>query len=176
MSRLQNLYRDLVEREYRYKSWHDSYKKFCDKVKAMRQHIANGQGLNKNDEAFLKKLLYDKSNGVADKGQSNFSWDNFQAFIRNEDFLSTLSEFIVCPKKELFEKFENAWKAQGVGNNPVLVNRVAAACTREVSTTVDKPKFDQVFNWLIREGIISSYPSHQDQGLVCKKSIFAFRI
>ena len=87
MSRLQNLYKDLVEREYRYKSWHDSYKKFCDKVKAMRQHIANGQGLNKNDEAFLKKLLYDKSNGVADKGQSNFSWDNFQAFIRNEDFL-----------------------------------------------------------------------------------------
>ena len=168
MSRLQNLYRDLVEREYRYKSWHDSYKKFCDKVKAMRQHIANGQGLNKNDEAFLKKLLYDKSNGVADKGQSNFSWDNFQAFIRNEDFLSTLSEFIVCPKKELFEKFENAWKAQGVGNNPVLVNRVAAACTREVSTTVDKPKFDQVFNWLIREGIISSYPSHQDQGWFAK--------
>ena len=167
MSRLKNLYKDLVEREYRYKSWHD-YKKFCDKVKAMRQHIANGQGLNKNDEAFLKKLLYDKSNGVADKGQSNFSWDNFQAFIRNEDFLSTLSEFIVCPKKELFEKFENAWKAQGVGNNPVLVNRVAAACTREVSTTVDKPKFDQVFNWLIREGIISSYPSHQDQGWFAK--------
>ena len=49
-----------------------------------------------------------------------------------------------------------------------MVNRVAAACTREVSTTVDKPKFDQVFNWLIREGIISSYPSHQDQGWFAK--------
>ena len=168
MSRLKNLYKDLVEREYRYKSWHDSYEKFCDEVEEVRQDIANDQGLSKNDEAFLKKLLYDKSNGVADKGQSNFSWDNFQAFIRNEDFLSTLSEFIVCPKKELFEKFENAWKAQGVGNNPVLVNRVAAACTREVSTTADIDRFNQVFNWLMDERIIPVYPSGQDQGWFAK--------
>ena len=68
MSRLQNLYRDLVEREYRYKSWHDSYKKFCDKVKAMRQHIANGQGLNKNDEEFLDRLLRKPENDIANSG------------------------------------------------------------------------------------------------------------
>ncbi len=39
-------------------------------------------------------------------------------------------------------------------NNPVLINRVVAACTLEVSTTVDSGKFNQVFNWLMREKII----------------------
>ena len=169
MSRLKNLYKDLVDnRKHVVKGWHDSYKKFCDEVEAMRQRIQDGHGLDKNDGAFLKKLLYDKSNSIANSGQSVLSKDNFQAFIGNNDFLSTLSEFIVCPKKESFEKFENAWKAQRRGNNPVLVNRVAAACTREVSTTADASKFEQVFNWLIREDIISSYPSDQDQDWFAK--------
>ena len=79
------------------------------------------------------------------------------------NFLSVLSDFIVSPTKESFEKFENVWKAQRRGNNPVLVNRVAAACIREVSTTADVSKFEQVFNWLIREEIIPAYPADQDQ-------------
>ena len=75
---------------------------------------------------------------------------------------------IVSPTKESFEKFENVWKAQRRGNNPVLVNRVAAACIREVSTTADASKFERVFNWLMEERIIPVYPSDQDQSWFAK--------
>ncbi len=177
MSRLKNLYRDLVDnRKHIVQGWHDSYKEFCDEVGEVRRRIQNGQRLNKNDEAFLKKLLYDTSNGIADKGQSTFSWDNFQAFIGNDGFLSVLSDFIVFPTKESFEKFENAWKAQRRGNNPVLVNRVAAASMRKVSTTVHDDKFNQVFGWLIREDIISSYPSDRDQGWFAKNQFLLCKL
>lgn len=57
---------------------------------------------------------------------------------------------------------------QGKSNNPVLVNRVAAACTLEVSTTVDSGKFNQVFSWLIREGIIPVYPAEENQSWFAK--------
>lgn len=168
MSRLKNLYKDLVDdRKHVEKGWHDSYKEFCDEVEAMRQRIQDGQGLDKNDDEFLDRLLRKQNNGIADKSRSYVRGD-FQTFIGNNDFLSTLSDFIVCPTKESFEKFQNAWNEQGVGNNPVLVNRVAAACTREVSTTVDVGRFEQVFNWLIKEDIISSYPADQDQDWFAK--------
>lgn len=94
--------------------------------------------------------------------------DNFKFFVRNKDFISALGQFIVTPTKDEFAKFEAAWTAQGKSNNPVLVNRVAAACTLEVSTTVDSGKFNQVFSWLVREGIIPKYPSDRDQGWFAK--------
>ncbi len=169
MSRLKNLYKDLVgNHKHQWQRWRDSCKEFCDEVEAMRQRIANDQRLDKNDKEFLDRLLRKQSNGIANSGQSVLSKDNFQAFISNNDFLSTLSEFIVSPTQESFEKFQNAWEKQGKGRRPVLVNRVAAACTREVSTTVHEPKFDQVFNWLIKEEIISEYPLDQDQGWFAK--------
>jgi hypothetical protein len=40
---------------------------------------------------------------------------------------------------------------------------VAAACTLEVSTTVDSGKFHQVFDWLTREGIVPQYPAANSQ-------------
>ncbi len=169
MSRLKNLYKDLVDNhKHQWQRWRDSCKEFCDEVEEVRRRIQNGQELDKNDEEFLDRLLRKQSNGIANSGQSVLSKDNFQAFISNNDFLSTLSEFIVSPTQESFEKFENVWKAQRRGNNPVLVNRVAAACTRDVSTTADASKFEQVFNWLIREDIISSYPADQDQSWFAK--------
>ena len=169
MSRLKNLYKDLVDNHiHQWQRWRDVYKGFCDEVEAMRWRIQNSQGLDKNDKEFLDRLLRKQSNGIANSGQSVLSKDNFQAFISNNDFLSTLSNFIVSPTQESFENFENVWKAQRRGNNPVLVNRVAAACTRKVSTTVDASKFERVFNWLIREDIISSYPADQDQSWFAK--------
>lgn len=108
--------------------------------------------MSQNDEAFLKQLIYEKSNGIASRGQSVLSNDNFQSFIKNKDFISALEQFILIPNSENFTVFADTWANQGKSNNPVLVNRVAAACTLEVSTTVDSGKFNQVFSWLIREG------------------------
>ena len=173
MSRLKNLYKDLVgNHKHQWQRWRDSCKEFCDEVEEVRRRIQNGQGLNKNDEEFLDRLLRKQSNAIANSGQSVLSKDNFQAFIGNNDFLSTLSEFIVSPTKKSFEDFQEAWEKQrkkrGAKRTPLLVNRVAAACTRDVSTTVHEPKFDQIFNWLIKEEIISEYPLDQDQSWFAK--------
>ncbi len=176
MSRLKNLYKDLVDnRKHIVRGWHDSYKEFCDEVGEMRRRIQNGQELNENDQEFLDRLLRKPNNDIANNGQSILSKDNFQAFIRNEDFLSTLSEFIVSPTQESFKKFQDAWEKQGKGRNPVLVNRVAAACTREVSTTVDIDRFNEVFNWLIREEIIPDYQD-QDQGWFTKNQFLLCKL
>ena len=88
MSRLKNLYRDLVDnRKHQWQRYRDGYKEFCDEVEEVRQRIQNGQGLNENDEEFLDRLLRKRNNAIASSGQSVLSKDNFQAFIRNEDFL-----------------------------------------------------------------------------------------
>ena len=94
MSRLKNLYKDLVDNhKHQWQGWCDSYKKFCGEVEGMRQRIENGQGLDKSDEEFLDRLLRKPSNDIANSGQSILSKDNFQAFIGNNGFLSVLSDF-----------------------------------------------------------------------------------
>lgn len=168
-SRLKNLYKYLIEnRKHEVQGWHNAYKVFFAQVSEMRKRIQADEQLSQGDEPFLKQLLYEKSNGIASRGQSVLSNENFQAFVRNNDFISALGQFILTPTKDEFEKFEAAWTGQGKSNNPVLVHRVAAACTLEVSTTVDSGKFNQVFSWLTREGIISEYPSDADQGWFAK--------
>lgn len=164
-SKLKNLYKYLIEnRNHKVKDWHDAYLKFYGQVRGIRERIQAGQGLSsQSDEAFLKQLLYEKSNGIASRGQSVLSNDNFQSFIKNDEFISSLEQFILTPNKDNFREFGEAWSGQGKSNNPVLINRVAAACTLKVSTTVDSRKFDQVFSWLIREGIISSYSAEEEQ-------------
>lgn len=175
-SRLKNLYKYLIEnRKHEVKGWHDAYSEFYGQVGQIRERIKSGEGLSQTDEAFLKQLLYEKSNGIASRGQSVLSNENFQAFVKNKDFISALEQFILTPNKENFRKFDDAWSAQGKSNNPVLVNRVAAACTLEVSTTVDSGKFNQVFSWLIREGIIPAYPTEEDQDWY-SKNIFLLKI
>ena len=171
-----NLYKYLIEnRKHEVKGWHDAYSEFYGQVGQIRERIKSGEGLSQTDEAFLKQLLYEKSNGIASRGQSVLSNENFQAFVKNKDFISALEQFILTPNKENFRKFDDAWSAQGKSNNPVLVNRVAAACTLEVSTTVDSGKFNQVFSWLIREGIIPAYPTEEDQDWY-SKNIFLLKI
>jgi 5-methylcytosine-specific restriction protein B len=174
-SRLKNLYKYLIEnRKHKIKGWHDAYREFYGQVGQMRERIKSGEGLSQSDEAFLKQLLFEKNNGVASRGQSILSNENFQAFIKNKDFIAALEQFILTPTKEGFRKFNDAWSAQGKSNNQVLINRVAAACSLEVSTTADSGKFNQVFSWLIREGILPAYPAEDEQDWY-SKNIFLLK-
>ncbi|HGM9977446.1 TPA: McrB family protein [Proteus mirabilis] len=168
-SRLKNLYKYLIEnRKHEVNGWHKAYRDFYSQVAQIRERITSGEGLSQNDEAFLKQLIYEKSNGIASRGQSVLSNDNFQSFIKNKNFISALEKFILIPNSENFTIFSDTWSNQGKSNNPVLVNRVAAACTLEVSTTVDSGKFNQVFSWLIRERIIPVYPTEENQSWFAK--------
>ena len=158
-SRLKNLYKYLIEnRKSDIDGWHRSYREFGGVVEGWR-----GERLStaprEECRKFLERLLYEKSNGVASRGQSVLSKENFEIFIKNTDFVSRIQRLINEPNHESYKNFEASWKAQDKTNNPVLINRVAAACTLNVSTTVDSGKFNQVYNWLVKEKIIEIEPS-----------------
>ena len=162
--RLKNLYKLLIEnRKHEVQGWNKAYKNFYSKVEKIRERIKSGEGLSNHDESFLRELLYNLDNGIASRGQSVLSNQNFIDFIKNRQFLSDLESLIVNPNFETYQVFKKTWSDQGKSNNPVLINRVVAACTLDVSTTVDSGKFNQVFNWLMRENIIPIYPDSEAQ-------------
>lgn len=175
-SRLKNLYKHLIENhKHELKGWHDAYREFYEQVGIIRERIKSGKELSPSDEIFLKQLLFERSNGIASRGQSVLSNENFDDFIKNKDFIAVLQQFILTPNREQLKNFECTWSEQGKSNNPVLINRVAAACTLEVSTTVDSAKFNQIFSWLTHEGIIPAYPAESNQDWF-SKNVFLMKI
>ncbi len=185
-SRLKNLYKYLVEnRKHQLEGWHNSYSDFSSKVFSMRQRLSVGEDFNEiasSDEGtlFLKRLIYDDNNGVAARGQSTLSKENFNNYIKDLDFLTSLGIFIEDPNESSFESFTASWKntalKYGANNNPLLINRVAAACTINVSTTVDTGKFNQVFSWMERENLIPMYPEDGEQGWFSKNKFLMSHI
>ena len=168
-SRLKSLYKFLVEnRKREFKGWHDAYQEFYNEVQSVKVDLLKGKHLSQSDEEFLKQLIYEKNNGIASRGQSVLSKNNFDEFIKNPDFITALEQLILSPTQDYFEKLELSWTLQGKSNNPVLINRIAAACTIDVSTTVDSGKFNQVFSWLISENIIPEYPAGSNQSWFSK--------
>lgn len=179
--KLKGLYEYLVGScKHEIKDWHDEYIDFHNEVDKIRERLINERGkLNgEKDKDFLEKLIYARENGITTRGQSNLGYDNFKKFIDNKDFLDALEELILDlkPEKEpetetetktkikAFKDFEDAWRKQADDCNlkpyhRLLVNRIAAACTLDVSTTVDVDRFFQVFNWLIKEKLIPEYPN-----------------
>lgn len=164
-NRLRNLYKYLIEnRRYEIKGWHDSYKEFCEQVQEIRKKIKDEQYKlsSSQDEAFLGRLLYEKSNGIASRGQSILSWENFKKVTGSSPFLDALEGLIANPDSSTLTNFGIEWYNQVGSRNPVLINRVAAACTTEVSSTVDSGKFNQLFYWLTKEKIIEQYNGNDD--------------
>ncbi len=153
----------MENRIHEHRGWHDAYKEFYDQVQKRRTEINNGQHLSAvGDRNFLERLLYEKSNGIASRGRSVLSKENFEIFIQNKDFLDALENLMLNPNIDTYKKFEETWQNQGMSNNPVLINRTVAACTLDVSTAADSSKFNQVFYWLVHEEIIN-YSSEQPQ-------------
>tara|TARA_B100000780_G_scaffold266576_1_gene222910 strand:+ start:1614 stop:3392 length:1779 start_codon:yes stop_codon:yes gene_type:complete len=179
--RLKTLYKHLIiKNQHQIKGWYDGYKSFHNEVEAIRKRLNDGGQLDpENDEEFLRKLIYNNDGQIASRGQSVLSNNNFQKFIKEPSFMNPLRMIIKEPDKENFKKFKEAWGEQTdfnkptkkAGNNPVLINRVAAACTTEVSTTVDGGKFNQVFNWLIKENLIEDYPESEDKDCWFSKNL-----
>ena len=178
-SKLKNHYKLLIEDRKQYiESWHNHYKEIYDQVQNVRMKIEkNEYRISADDDReFLQRLIYEKANGVASRGQSVLSMDNFDRFIRDTCFLSSLEHLLTNPDTESYKHFEQTWIKQGRSRNPVLVNRVAAACTLNVSTTVDVGKFNQVFDWLIDKKIIPPYPKENGNDWFSKNSFLMRKI
>ena len=99
-SRLKILCKYLIEnRNHEAKGWHDAYHEFYGQVRQIRERIKEGEDLPQNDQIFLRQLLYDKSDMVTSRGQPVLSNDNLLSFIKIQDFISTLAQFILTPNK-----------------------------------------------------------------------------
>ena len=170
-NKLKYLYKYLIENNrHEVEGWHKTYSEFYHEIAKIRERIKSGASLSTDDEPFLRKLLFERDNGIAARGQSVLSNVNFQELIRNVAFMRSLERFILNPYEGNFHNFEEAWLTHCKTKNPVLVNRVAAACTLEVSTTIDARKFNEVYNWLIDEKIITHYSSRYNQDWYAKNN------
>jgi 5-methylcytosine-specific restriction protein B len=176
MSQLKNLYTHLVaNRMANISGWLAHYKELVRDVNTVRTALGGknikddsiyaGGGFGTDSDTwpkFANRLLRARS-GVASRGQSVLSAANFQQFIQDQGFVNALAELIKDPIRDNFIKFEAAWEearqTYGANANPLLINRTAAACTTNVSTTVNNAAFDSVYNWLVREEIL---PQHQN--------------
>jgi 5-methylcytosine-specific restriction enzyme B len=169
MTRLQGLYQQLInQNRSEIEGWREAYKELTGDVAQIRKAIKNGFHLEnpkvyvgtnfeneKNRfEAFAEELIFAKNNGVSSRGQSVLARVDFEQFIANKAFVLALEALIREPSPETFKAFRARWLSFGKGNRPVLVNRTLAACTTAVATTVDESKFENVYWWLINEGLI----------------------
>ncbi|QGK73191.1 McrB family protein [Flavobacterium sp. SLB02] len=173
-NRLENIYTHLVQnRKHQLNGWHNEYKRIVNDIQKIKVNLENGKTLRddssylvtsfKNFDAFIQELLYEKSNGVSSRGQSVLSWENLGKFKSAPNFDTIISNIIKSPSLTTYIDLQNFWRDQNVGFNPVLINRVLAACNTDVSTTVDEDKFNQVFYWLQREKLIDDYPNTSNQ-------------
>jgi len=176
MSRIKTLYTYLItNRRAEVDGWLADYVAFTSDVDKVSAALKEGKEIQskatyeatsfkaENDPwpAFAKHLLFKDGNGVASRGQSGLSEVNFLRFIEEQDFVTALGELIKQPTKDNFTKFSDAWEStrltHGAHRNPLLVNRTLAACTRDVTSTVNNPDFEEVYWWLVREGFITAH-------------------
>lgn len=185
-TKVQNLYKQLIENnKYHHVGWYKEYKSFSQDIKKIKENLKThdirdietyqGTSFKNSNNAyddFIKRLIYDKSNGIASRGQSILSWENLNKFKAAQGFDDVIKAIITNPNFETYKDLRKWWSSQNVGNNPVLVNRVVAACTTSVSSTVDESRFHQTFEWLQKQDIIPTYDASEPQDWY-HKNIFA---
>lgn len=186
--RLKNLYTHLIQnRKHNLIGWYNEYKNFSEDIDKIRVNLAThdlrnnatyaGTSFEKSAnpfDDFISKLLFEMSNGISSRGQSVLSWVNLTNFKQTAGFDDVIKNIISVHDINSYEELKTWWVNQNVGNNPVLINRAIAACTRDLSSTVDEGKFNQVFYWLQKELLIPNYPNTESQDWY-SKNIFTIK-
>lgn len=184
--RLKNLYTHLIQnRKHNLIGWYNEYKSFSEDIDKIRVNLSThnlrdnatyvGTSFEKSAspyDDFISKLLFEQSNGISSRGQSVLSGENLNRFKQEQGFDDVIKNLITIHDIHSHNEFKNWWASQKVGNNPVLINRAIAACTNELSSTVDEGRFNQVFYWLQKELLIPTYPVTEPQDWY-SKNIFA---
>lgn len=164
--RLKQFYGQWVEAQKRswLGNWHTAYKARYADVDAMRRKLNAGYRLSPvHDRDFLLGLIKEKSNGIASRGQSILRHDVLNALIADGDFLEALATLVKEPdNRHNFCALKAVWNricvAYGARKTPLLVNRVAAACTLNLSSTVSEKCFWHVCAWLVAQHLIDPLP------------------
>jgi 5-methylcytosine-specific restriction protein B len=173
-NKLEYIYRYLVDnRKHQLNGWYNEYKKIINDIQKIKISLENGKTLKDKEayqntafndfDGFIKVLLYDVANGVSSRGRSVLSWENLTKFKNDPQFDPVISNIILNPSQATYQEFQEFWKKQNVGFNPVLINRAMATCTIALTSTVEEGKFNEVFYWLQNEKIIEQYPNEEPQ-------------
>ncbi|UOH17795.1 AAA family ATPase [Acinetobacter sp. NyZ410] len=150
------------------KSWRESYQSTFDKVQIIRKKLESGHKLSfEKDRAFLNELLKDSTNGIASKGQSNIANDIFEQIIKDAEFLNVVEKLILDPTEHSYSAL-NIYGSQllnqfGSTKRPLLFNRACASCTLDVSTIVDRKKFNEFINYINEQNIIEFPPEIREK-------------
>ena len=175
--RLKNLYTHLIDnRKHQLIGWYSEYKRFSEDIDRIRINLKSNilrdkdtyigtsfQNSTNPFEDFVKKLLYDQSNGISSRGQSVLSGENLIKFRQSDGFDDIIKNLIISYDSQSLNELRTWWEKQNVGNRPVLINRAISACTQAISSTVDEGKFYQIFYWLQNESLIPDYPKDEPQ-------------
>ncbi len=172
MSRIHNLYTQLVtHRRAELDGWLEDYRSFTGEVERVREALRSGATLEDKEsytgtsweraddpkQAFTTDLLR-TNNGVTTKGQSIITAENLQRLLRDGTYSAALEALIKYPCADTFRAFESVWEALcerlQIRRNPLLINRTAAACTLEVSSTVNNADFESVYGWLLQQNLL----------------------
>lgn len=141
------------------KSWRESYQNTFEKVQVIKKKLESGYKISaENDLVFLNELLKDGTNGIASKGQSNIKNDVFERIIKDTEFLNVVEKLILDPSENSYRALDiygsQLLNQFGSTKRPLLFNRACASCTLDVSTIVDRKKFNEFINYINEHNII----------------------
>lgn len=189
-NRLDNLYTYIItNRKHERYDWHSGYKWFTSQIEIIRQKLIQGNSFAEkgnhqeifrntaweNDgqafEKFMRKLITEDNNGISSNGQSSVSKQNFSneegLFLNDQDFVLAIEEVIKSPNYDTFHQLYSVWgkqkeKGEKVKMNHLLINRIIAACTLSVSSTVNEDLFDVVYKYLKENELVSEAGDETD--------------
>lgn len=156
----------IIETVYQWtKDWSSNYVSFVKDIEQLKANITANNDLDisnislyadlktfKDYQSFLRKLLYERSNGVSSRGQSVLAWNDFIKMNNDDELKLLLKDIIKNPNSSNYESFSKWWNKIVGKNNPVLINRAFSACSPQILTsTVDLGKFWHVANFLRTE-------------------------
>lgn len=134
-----------------YKDWLEKYKSIHSNITERKK---NKKEININDDKeLLEKVIFANDNGVSNKGQTPFSRAQFEAMIADTNFLKKINDLlndVNYSSVNSLRKFlqENKYANKQTPEDWLIINRIIAAFTLDVSTTVHSEKFKSVEKYL----------------------------
>ncbi len=143
------------------KERYERYEKIKTEVEAMRTSLSNGNFIDPVvDEDFLRELILIYRNGIAKAGQGSISENGFTDLVSDANFIKSLEEVIKNPRgatgERLLDDIVRVRSQETVKEKRLIVNRIIAASTEEVSAVVSNKQFAQVFKALVLNAIITN--------------------
>lgn len=137
--------------------YHQEYRKLQNNVVVMRESLNKGYELDKDrDSGFLESLVTDFHSGVAAAGKGALTAEE-RLVIKDDKVLWAIGKVIKTPQAETGEKLKEAIRLCLRENKYLIVNRIIAACTSDVSSIVDRVRFSLTLDFLIEKKIINNY-------------------